>query len=705
LRNKYLLLLSCLLASVAIITCGCKKPAPAQLLPSNTQTMFEISSIRDVWLGMPGSIEEALTEVAETMGNSLGSEDFNPKEIGGKVVDFLGFDPLSLESYENAGVDLDRPFAVAITDLNLLKGVRVAVLIPTRNTSNFDAFIKTTLKKVAADTGENFKPDFIEEDKINSMKLGEKSVFSWVHHKGYTIAAVKKDTLDMLTNGDFEPLSKSDAFVKTMQPVGEGFTARWYMAPDLLLLGKSAIATAAKLPGTYMDKWVGSERGMAFGMFAEPDSIKSAFYLPVSENGYFEKILDGSDDVSGILKNMPPDPAVVTKQLIDFKIIFEILDETMVFFPDARLKFDEILEEMEKQLQLDVENDLVAHLENGVVLVEYFRKTEQPMDIGKGMGMFFGVHTDASPEASKNFKKMLETISNLAATNDIQREDFKDGSVLYSAEMSDEVKISLHWGYVNGWLVFSNWKNLALAPDAATPALSPNLLDTVNAMEVGPMVTDPARHVMIADMAKAAPFYESMAGMDAPDPAMGNMMKGLAQIMRSFEPSYAEWGVSGGNLWFKSVQKGGIAQINNLMTAYMGMFTAIALPNFLKFKSKAVQSEAKANLSAIWTASTAYYAEHNKYPGTFESASWKPEGETRYSYYLKSCEQVIPSSETGYAGCPSLLKEWLDTCDKNSQGTGPCAAAVGNIDSDDTLDIWVIDKNKIPTNLVDDIMF
>ena len=112
-------------------------------------------------------------------------------------------------------------------------------------------------------------------------------------------------------------------------------------------------------------------------------------------------------------------------------------------------------------------------------------------------------------------------------------------------------------------------------------------------------------------------------------------------------------------------------------------------------------SEAKTNLVSIATSEIAYFVDNNRWSGKFEEIGWTPDGGgNRYSYYL-SCQEEIPSAIDGSHGCPWELQWWFIEC-----SSGPeCfhAAAVGNIDSDSTLDIWVIDRDKEPRNIVNDV--
>lgn len=128
--------------------------------------------------------------------------------------------------------------------------------------------------------------------------------------------------------------------------------------------------------------------------------------------------------------------------------------------------------------------------------------------------------------------------------------------------------------------------------------------------------------------------------------------------------------------------------------AIIGILAAIAIPNFLKFQSKAKQSEAKSNLSAIFVCEIAYFGENECYGRTFEGIGWHPEGTYRYAYFLGD-DVVQP-----FAGPSYQLPEGIDAyVDEN----GFKAIAVGNIDADPDLDVWVIDQDKNLTNVINDL--
>lgn len=125
----------------------------------------------------------------------------------------------------------------------------------------------------------------------------------------------------------------------------------------------------------------------------------------------------------------------------------------------------------------------------------------------------------------------------------------------------------------------------------------------------------------------------------------------------------------------------------------VGVFAAIAIPSFLKYQTRAKQTEARAELTSLRAAESAYQTEKGTY-GSFSDVNWKPGSEKRYySYYLGA--ESVPAT----VGEPSPLPDGVVTSfDKE----GFKAAAVGNLDSDPALDVWIIDASGALQNLVDD---
>lgn len=129
-----------------------------------------------------------------------------------------------------------------------------------------------------------------------------------------------------------------------------------------------------------------------------------------------------------------------------------------------------------------------------------------------------------------------------------------------------------------------------------------------------------------------------------------------------------------------------------IVVAIIGILAAIAIPNFLKFQAKAKQSEAKNNLSAIFTSQISYFGESNAFGTTFTDLSWNPEGTTRYKYYLSATESLGDATGTSMPANVAVSTNAFT------------AGAQGNIDTETTyLDTWEINDSKNLTNTSNDV--
>jgi len=123
-----------------------------------------------------------------------------------------------------------------------------------------------------------------------------------------------------------------------------------------------------------------------------------------------------------------------------------------------------------------------------------------------------------------------------------------------------------------------------------------------------------------------------------------------------------------------------------IVVAIIGIIAALAIPNFIKFRSRAMQAEAKENLSAIHTCQMVYFSDYDQFAGgeqAFELIKFIPiAGKNRYTYILD--QSIIPGTvpiNSPPAGIPSSR-------------TGFTAIAVSNIDNDPFLDFWAINDRR-----------
>ena len=132
-----------------------------------------------------------------------------------------------------------------------------------------------------------------------------------------------------------------------------------------------------------------------------------------------------------------------------------------------------------------------------------------------------------------------------------------------------------------------------------------------------------------------------------------------------------------------------------IVVAIIGILAALAIPDFMKMLAKSKQSEAKTNLGAIFTGQVAYHGEKNTYGSTFNMVAWAPEGQNLYNYYMEA--QSIATKK----GDPN------DACNADA-GSGATqasftAVANGNVDNDDTCDIWYVNDKKDLKNPTNDV--
>jgi type IV pilus assembly protein PilA len=83
-----------------------------------------------------------------------------------------------------------------------------------------------------------------------------------------------------------------------------------------------------------------------------------------------------------------------------------------------------------------------------------------------------------------------------------------------------------------------------------------------------------------------------------------------------------------------------------IVVAIIGILAAIAIPNFIRFQAKSKQTEAKANLKAVFTAQRSQFQEHDKYLTTVGELGFSPERGNRYYYQLGAATNNIRAAVT-----------------------------------------------------------
>lgn len=141
-----------------------------------------------------------------------------------------------------------------------------------------------------------------------------------------------------------------------------------------------------------------------------------------------------------------------------------------------------------------------------------------------------------------------------------------------------------------------------------------------------------------------------------------------------------------------------------LMVGSVGVLSAIAIPNYVKFQTRAKQTEAKTNLKAAYTAQMLYSMEKGRYGRTFRDIGFTPEPGRRYTYCMGGeclpCDREACVVEPDHAPCKGIS----NVAGSASKGGGYAVCAYGNLDQDPELDVWVVDdRTREPRQLNSDV--
>lgn len=136
-----------------------------------------------------------------------------------------------------------------------------------------------------------------------------------------------------------------------------------------------------------------------------------------------------------------------------------------------------------------------------------------------------------------------------------------------------------------------------------------------------------------------------------------------------------------------------------IVVAIIAFLSMVAVPTFTKFLAKAKRAEAYMNLSSIYAAQKAYWAEHGTYSDVLSGdggIGWQPEGNINYTYGFSGSE-----GRNYFTGKLKTPMSGLGNPHADSQGF--VAVAIGDIDGDGQPDVLTVDQNNNITVMQDDL--
>lgn len=100
----------------------------------------------------------------------------------------------------------------------------------------------------------------------------------------------------------------------------------------------------------------------------------------------------------------------------------------------------------------------------------------------------------------------------------------------------------------------------------------------------------------------------------------------------------------------KKKSQGGFSLVELMVVvAIIGILASIAIPSVNKYMAKARQSEAKTNLSSLYTAEKAFFAEYTVYDERFTVVGYTPEGQLRYNVGFVAGGSQATAAANGYS--------------------------------------------------------
>ncbi len=113
-----------------------------------------------------------------------------------------------------------------------------------------------------------------------------------------------------------------------------------------------------------------------------------------------------------------------------------------------------------------------------------------------------------------------------------------------------------------------------------------------------------------------------------------------------------------------------------IVVAIIGILAALAVPRFQSFQAKAKQTEAKNNLSHIYTLEQTYYGDNDAYSAVLDDIGFRVQGKRKYNYAVAAAGSTFTATATAV---------------NNDIIMARCGRA----------DTWTIDDQKVITSVID----
>ena len=110
-----------------------------------------------------------------------------------------------------------------------------------------------------------------------------------------------------------------------------------------------------------------------------------------------------------------------------------------------------------------------------------------------------------------------------------------------------------------------------------------------------------------------------------------------------------------------------------VVVAIIGLLSAVAIPNFKKYQAKSKMSEAKLQLSALYTAETSFYSDYNMYAQCLAFMGFDPNLEVFGRYFAVGFDTPVAIDATAHN---SAVSGGLDALACPAQATTAVAPAV-----------------------------